>query len=185
MARAADRRRFEPCDADAAADLYDATQAVLGEAGFQAYEVSNHARGEAARSRHNLAVWRGAEYLGLGPGAHGRLVLGGRRTATRAAARIADYIAGVETTGTSVELERLDPRAAAEERLMLGLRIAEGVGLSEVAALGLDPAQAPVAPLVEAGLLSTGAGRLAATAAGRLVLDRVIAELVTGSDRAI
>ena len=183
MARAADRRRFEPCDPETAADLYDATQAVLQAAGFQAYEVSNHARGEAARSRHNLAVWQGAEYLGVGPGAHGRLVLEGRRTAVRAAPRIADYIARVEAAGTSVELEPLDPRAAAEERLMLGLRIAEGVGLSEVAALGLDPEAAPLAPLVEAGLLTAGAGRLAATAAGRLVLDRVIAELVTGADR--
>jgi oxygen-independent coproporphyrinogen-3 oxidase len=181
MARAADRRRFEPCDAETAADLYDATQAVLEAAGFEAYEVSNHARGEAARSRHNLAVWRGAEYLGVGPGAHGRLVLEGRRTGARAAARISDYIARVGAAGTSVELEPLDARAAAEERLMLGLRIAEGVGLAEVSALGLDPEQAPVAPLVEAGLLSADAGRLAATAAGRLVLDRVIAELVTGS----
>jgi putative oxygen-independent coproporphyrinogen III oxidase len=181
MARAADRRRFEPCDAETAADLYDTTQAVLEAAGFEAYEVSNHARGEAARSRHNLAVWRGAEYLGVGPGAHGRLVLDGRRTATRAAARIQDYVARVESAGSSVELESLDPRAAAEERLMLGLRIAEGVGLSEVAALGLHPEQAPFAPLVEAGLVSTCAARLAATAAGRLVLDRVIAELVTGS----
>ena len=179
MTRAADRRRFEPCDAETAADLYDTTQAVLEAAGFHAYEVSNHAQGEAGRSRHNLAVWRGAEYLGVGPGAHGRLVLAGQRTATRAAARIGDYIDRVGTTGTSLELELLDARAVAEERLMLGLRIAEGVGLAEVSALGLDPEAAPIAPLVEAGLLTAGDGRLAATAAGRLVLDRVIAELVT------
>jgi putative oxygen-independent coproporphyrinogen III oxidase len=179
MARAAERNRFEPCDAETAADLYDTTQAMLEAAGFEPYEVSNHARGEAARSRHNLAVWRGAEYLGVGPGAHGRLVLGGRRTATRAAARIPDYLARVEATGISLELEPLDARAAAEERLMLGLRITEGIGLAEVSALGLDPEGGPIAPLVDAGLLAAGDGRLAATAAGRLVLDRVIAELIT------
>ena len=124
---------------------------MLEAAGFEAYEVSNHARGEAARSRHNLAYWRGGDYLGVGPGAHGRLVLDGRRTATRAAARIADYSPRVETTGTSVELEPLDPRAAAEERLMLGLRIAEGVGLSEVAALGLASGAGALGPARRGG----------------------------------
>ncbi len=182
MTRAADRGRFEPCDAETGADLYDATQRVLNEAGFDAYEVSNHARGEAARSRHNLAVWRGAEYLGAGPGAHGRLVLNGRRTATRAAARIADYLARVEATGAGLDAgDPLAARAAAEERLMLGLRIREGVALAEVEALGLDPVREPVARLVEAGLLSAESGRLAATAEGRLVLDRVIAELITSA----
>jgi oxygen-independent coproporphyrinogen-3 oxidase len=180
MTRAAERGRFAPPEPELAADLWDTTQEVLGAAGFDAYEVSNHARGEAARSRHNLAVWRGAEYLGAGPGAHGRLVLDGRRTATRAASKIADYIARVGAKGTSLETEEpLDARAAAEERLMLGLRITEGVPIAEVAALGLDAFEAPIRDLVEAGLLTAEAGRLAATEAGRLVLDRVIAELVT------
>jgi oxygen-independent coproporphyrinogen-3 oxidase len=180
MARAAGRGRFEPCDPETGADLYDATQAILEASGFEAYEVSNHARGEQARSRHNLAVWRGAEYLGAGPGAHGRLVLDGRRTATRAAAGIADYVSRVEATGVGLDSwEPLDARAAAEERLMLGLRIAEGVGLAEIEALGLGPERAPAAGLVEAGLLISERGRLATSAEGRLVLDRIIAELVT------
>jgi oxygen-independent coproporphyrinogen-3 oxidase len=63
------RRRFAPADPDLAADLYDLTQATLTAAGFHAYEVSNHARGEAARSRHNLVYWRGEDYVGVGPGA--------------------------------------------------------------------------------------------------------------------
>lgn len=180
MARAADRRRFQPCDEDVSADLYDVTQDVLQQAGFHAYEVSNHARGEAARSRHNLAVWRGAEYLGVGPGAHGRLMLDGRRTATRAVERIGDYITHVEQAGVGFDsAEPLDSRSAAEERLMLGLRIEEGVALSELAPLLLSPDIAPVCDLVAARLLTHDRGRIAATPAGRLVLDRMIAELVT------
>jgi putative oxygen-independent coproporphyrinogen III oxidase len=91
--RAVRRGRFAPPDDELAADLFEVTQAVLEAAGLHAYEVSNHARGEAARSRHNLVYWRGEEYVGVGPGAHGRLQLGGMRHATAAPARPADYIA--------------------------------------------------------------------------------------------
>ncbi|MBS0296535.1 MAG: coproporphyrinogen III oxidase [Proteobacteria bacterium] len=178
--RAAARGQLRPPDDDLGADLYDATQAVLEEAGFEAYEVSNHARGEAARSRHNLAIWRGAEYLGAGPGAHGRVVLDGARTATVGARRITDYLAQVEKTGVGFEVaERLSPRDAAEERVLLGLRIDEGVALSALRALGLQTATAPVADLLEAGFLRIDSDRIAAMPAGRLVLDRVIAELLT------
>ncbi len=177
--RAVGRGAWSPPQGDAAADLYDASQAVLEGAGFDAYEVSNHARGEAARSAHNLAIWRGAEYLGVGPGAHGRAVLGGVRTATRTAKGIGDYLARVGQAGVGWdEVEALDPVAAAEERLLLGLRIAEGVPLAEIAALGLAAGQPRVAGLVDMGLIDIDDRRLRATAAGRLVLDRVIAELV-------
>jgi len=179
FARAVARGAWAPPDGDAAADLYDATQAVLGAAGFDAYEVSNHARSEAARSTHNLEIWRGAEYLGVGPGAHGRLALDGTRTATRTARGIGDYIARAREAGTGWdEREPLDPVAAAEERLLLGLRIREGVALAEVAALGLDPAGPRIATLAGHGLVDVEDGRLRATDAGRLVLDRVLAELI-------
>src|SRR5262249_19580790 len=122
------------------------------------------------------------EYLGAGPGAHGRLVLESRRTATRAAAKIGDYVAAVNAAGVSFETrEPLDARAAAEGRPVLGLRLAQGVGLDEVSALQLDPGQGPVRDLADAGLLTADDSRLAATEAGRLVLDRVIAELITRS----
>jgi oxygen-independent coproporphyrinogen-3 oxidase len=88
--RAFARGTLTPPDEDLAAALYEATQTVLEAAGFEAYEVSNHARDVAARSSHNLHVWRGGDYLGLGPGAHGRLTLEGERTATVAHRRIAD-----------------------------------------------------------------------------------------------
>lgn len=179
--RAVGRGRFTPPSDDLAADLYDAAQTVLEEAGFDAYEVSNHARGEAARSLHNLSIWRGAEYVGVGPGAHGRVVADGVRTATRGAPGIADYIARVAEHGVGWdEAEPLDPRAAAEERLLLGLRISEGVRLSEVAALALAPDRGVLRDLAGMGLLAVEGGRIRATGAGRLLLDRVIAELVAG-----
>jgi oxygen-independent coproporphyrinogen-3 oxidase len=172
--RAIRRGRFSPADPDLAAELYDVTQAVLQAQGFAAYEVSNHARGPAARSRHNLVYWRGEDYLGVGPGAHGRLTLQGARTATVTHLKIADYIAAVAERGVGfAERETLDPRAAAEERLLMGLRIDEGVAEAELGALPL----ARLPDLVEAGLLTRTGGRIIATAQGRLLLDRVTAEL--------
>jgi len=178
--RAVGRGVFTPAVGDLAADLYEAAQDVLGAAGFEAYEVSNHARGGAARSRHNLAIWRGAEYVGVGPGAHGRMVLDGARTATRGARGIDDYIARVGATGLGWdEVDPLDALAAAEERLLLGLRILEGVPLADVAALGLGPEAPRATALVDMGMVEVEAGRIRATARGRMVLDRVIAELVS------
>ena len=172
--RAARRGRFAPVDPDRGADLYEVTQAVLQAAGFCAYEVSNHARGEAARSRHNLIYWRGDDYVGVGPGAHGRLTLDGTRVATVAHRRVADYIAAVAATGEGfAEREALDPVARAEERLLMGLRIDEGVAEIDLAPLPLARLQA----LLEDGLLIRRRGRITATSRGRLLLDRVTADL--------
>ncbi|MBS0409762.1 MAG: radical SAM family heme chaperone HemW [Proteobacteria bacterium] len=161
-----------PGDEDAAA-LYETTQAVLEAAGFEAYEVSNHARGEAARSRHNLVYWRGWDYVGAGPGAHGRLTLDGERWATAAPGAIADYIAAAG--GPGPDRERLDPRDAALERLLMGLRTVEGVALAELAALEIPPQR--LEDLAALGLLRIAGGRLVATASGRPVLDRLTAEI--------
>ena len=98
--RSVRRGAFAPADPDLAAALYEKTQQILEDAGFAAYEVSNHARGAAARSRHNLVYWRGEDYLGVGPGAHGRLTLADGRTATETARAIPDYLASVGATGT-------------------------------------------------------------------------------------
>ena len=176
--RAVKRGSWVPPDPDTGAALFDTTQAVLEAEGFEAYEVSNHARGEGARSRHNLVYWRGQDYVGAGPGAHGRITLAGVRHATRAAAKPADYIACVGETGAGfVEREALSPREAAEERLLSGLRITEGVPLTDVAALEIAPAK--IADLVQLGLLADDPDRLRVTAAGRLVLDRLTTELAT------
>jgi putative oxygen-independent coproporphyrinogen III oxidase len=176
--RAVKRGTLVPPPEDLAAELFNVTQEVLTTAGFTAYEVSNHARGPAARSRHNLVYWRGRDYVGAGPGAHGRLTLEGVRTATFAAARPADYIARVAETGLGwATRETLSAQQAAEERLLAGLRIEDGVAFGEIAALALSAAHPEVLSLVEAGLIVPDPDRLRATPAGRLVLNWVTSRL--------
>jgi putative oxygen-independent coproporphyrinogen III oxidase len=182
--RAVGRGKLVVPDEDLAAALFETTQAVLEAAGFDAYEVSNHARGPAARSRHNLVYWRGHDYVGVGPGAHGRLTLaaspsGGGKLATTAQRKIADYIRAVAETGVGFEREALTALEAAEERLLLGLRIDDGVSFAEVAALALTADTPKVKALVEAGLLVDDPARLRATRSGRLVLDRLTGTLAT------
>lgn len=177
--RAVGRGTLKVPDEDLAATLFETTQEVLEAAGFDAYEVSNHARGEAARSRHNLVYWRGIDYVGVGPGAHGRLALPQGRTATTAHRAISDYVAAVQRVGLGFQQEILTPEEAAEERLVLGLRIDAGVAFAEMSPLGLSPDLPKVRDLVEAGLLADDPNRLRATRAGRLVLDRLTGVLAT------
>jgi putative oxygen-independent coproporphyrinogen III oxidase len=176
--RAAERGTLTPASADAGADLYELTQDRLSTAGFEAYEVSNHARGLAARSRHNLAYWRGEDYVGAGPGAHGRLTIAGARTATEAARDVRAYIAAVDGAGAGfAQRELLSAREAALERLLMGLRTVEGVCWRDLAALDLKPESRGAVDLANLGLVDLSGPRLRATAAGRPVLDRVVAEL--------
>ena len=174
--RAFGRGTLVPPDEDTAASLYETTQSVLEAAGFEAYEVSNHARGEAARSAHNLHVWRGGDYLGLGPGAHGRLTLDGTRTATVAHRNIAAYVAGVSAGTPWAEVERMDPAAADEERVLLGLRTVEGVDRRVLERLGRGPA---LDGLIDDGFLVQRDQRVVATGAGRPVLDALLRKLLT------
>jgi len=176
--RAVARGAWTPPDEDLSAALYETTQTVLAAAGFDAYEVSNHARGEAARSAHNLHVWRGGDYLGLGPGAHGRLTLDGARTATVAHRGIGAYVAGVAAGAPWSERETQSSRDAAEEKILLGLRTVEGVALADLATLGRTVEAEPLAGLIEDGFLMVEAGRVRATAAGRPVLDGVLRGLL-------
>ena len=176
--RAVRRARWTPAEPDLAADLYEATQEVLEAAGLAAYEVSNHARGEAARARHNLVYWRGWDYAGVGPGAHGRLTVAGVRHATLAHAAPAAYVRAVRETGTGfAERETLSPVAVAEERLLMGLRTDEGVDLAETAAAGLAAGDPRLARFEADGLVTLADGRVRATPAGRRVLDRLTAAL--------
>lgn len=177
--RAVARGVWTPPDEDLAADLYEATQSVLGQAGFEAYEVSNHARGVAARSVHNLHVWRGGDYLGIGPGAHGRLMLDGARTATVGHRGVADYVAGVGAGRPWAERTALSPVEAAEEKVLLGLRTVEGVPLAVLAELQMSPAGGRLADLIADDFLTLSDGRVAATARGRPVLDGVLKALLT------
>jgi putative oxygen-independent coproporphyrinogen III oxidase len=174
--RAFARGDWTPPDEDLSAALYETTQTVLGAAGFEAYEVSNHARGVGARSAHNIHVWRGGDYLGLGPGAHGRLTLDGVRTATVARRKIGDYVAGVAEGDPWAERETLDAEGAAEERILLGLRTVEGAEAAAFETLVLGDR---VAGLAEDGFLTVSNGRVIATEAGRPVLDSVLKALLT------
>ena len=174
--RAERRGRTMAADPEAAADLYALTQAITADAGLDDYEISNHARGPAARSRHNLAYWRGEDYLGVGPGAHGRLTRRGARLASVGLRRVADYIAAVES-GEGAAWEPLDARAAALERLLMGLRTSEGVGLESLSPLAIgEETRAELAPFVRAR-----AGGLRLTRKGRPVLDAVLRRLVDGA----
>ena len=174
--RAFARGTLTPPNEDLAADLYETTQGVLGRHGFEAYEVSNHARGVSARSAHNLHVWRGGDYLGVGPGAHGRLTLGGVRTATVAHRGIAAYVEGVAAGAPWSDADRQDPMEAAEERILLGLRTVEGAAVADLATLDLA---ARAEALIGDGFLTRTGDRIAATAAGRPVLDAVLKSLLT------
>ena len=175
--RAVRRGLWSPPENDAAGVLFETTEDVLGAAGFEAYEVSNHARGPAARSRHNLLYWRGADYIGVGPGAHGRITTpDGARWSTLTPSRIAEYVDRVEAVGCGVaEGAELTPFEAALERLLMGLRTTDGVALAELAALNLDPGLTE--QLAQEGFLEPGAERLVATRDGRAVLDRITLEL--------
>ena len=171
--RAVLRGTLVPVSSDLGADFYETTQSVLESAGFDAYEVSNHARGEAGRSRHNLIYWRGEDYVGVGPGAHGRLTVAGGRFATASPLAINDYVALVGREGAGAHRTRLDDREVAVERLLMGLRTVEGVALTDLTVLEIP--QTTLEAL--SALVVADDGRLIATPAGRPVLDRVIAEL--------
>ena len=174
FARAVGRGKFAPLADDIAADLFDTTQAVLGSLGFEAYEVSNHARGLAARSRHNLGYWRGEDYVGVGPGAHGRLTMDMTRHATLSPRTVGAYVDAVRRDGRSVAPAPLAAREVALERLLMGLRTLEGVATAD-----LEPLNIPARRISRfRSFAEVRAGRLVATARGRSVLDRVIAELV-------
>ena len=176
LSRAASRGVFKPVDADTAAAFYEAGVDAMAAAGFDAYEVSNFARGEAARARHNLVYWRGEAYAGAGPGAHGRLTVAGVRTATEAEAEVEAYVARVAAQGTGWRAsEPLSSREVLEERVMMGLRTVEGVAVADVAALGREAA---VVPLVEGGWLERTGARWRATPAGRLLLDSLTGTLL-------
>ena len=174
--RAAARGDWMAPDEDLAAALYETTQAVLEAAGFEAYEVSNHARGSAARSAHNIHVWRGGDYLGVGPGAHGRLTLDGVRTGTVARRRIPDYVEGVAAGTPWSEREGMDAAEAAQERVLLGLRTVEGAPVEAFEALGVAD---KVAGLAEDGFLIVTGDRVVASRTGRPVLDAVLKTLLT------
>ena len=159
--------------------LYDVTQEICGRHGLPAYEISNHAR-PGAECRHNLVYWRGQEYAGIGPGAHGRLDLDGVRHATATDRRPESWLMRVEASGHGVVTDDvLSSEERADEFLLMGLRLAEGIDPTRYAALAgrrLDPNR--IALLRDEGAIAVEAdGRLRVTQSGFPVLDAVVADL--------
>ncbi len=166
-------------DDDLARALYDVTQEIAAARGLPAYEISNHARA-GAECRHNLVYWRYHEYAGIGPGAHGRLVVDGRRRATSTEKRPETWLMRVEASGHGlVEDETLTRAEQADEFLLMGLRLAEGIDPQRYAALADHPLdEARIATLRSEGFVeSTADGRLRVTLAGFPLLDAVVADL--------
>jgi putative oxygen-independent coproporphyrinogen III oxidase len=166
-------------DEDAAAEMFHLTQELCALAGLPAYEVSNHAV-EGGEARHNLVYWRSGDWGGIGPGAHGRLTLGGTRWATETPRAPEGWLRQVETQGQGEAARVAVPLAEqAEEMLMMGLRLAEGIDLARYERLAgqpLDPDT--VSRLTDLGVVTQAGGRLAATAQGRAVLNGVLRELL-------
>lgn len=178
FAYAVKRKDWDPLDDDRSAELYDITQAMTAAAGYDAYEISNHARGAEHQSAHNRIYWSSGDWVGVGPGAHGRLTTGDERWAIEAAEKPGEYLQQVKTTGLGwAVVETLDPLARARERVAMGLRVAEGFAVRDVEELGLRLNDARVIELAADGLLSVADGRIALTGAGRLLADRIAGEI--------
>jgi putative oxygen-independent coproporphyrinogen III oxidase len=164
---------------DAARILYDVTQEICAANGLPAYEISNHAR-PGGECRHNLVYWRAHEYAGIGPGAHGRLDIAGARHATATEKRPEAWLARVEQDGHGlVTDDALTLAEAADEFLLMGLRLAEGIDatrFAQIAGRPLEPDR--IAMLRKHGLIETTAsGRMRVTLSGFPVLDSVVADL--------
>ncbi len=164
---------------DLAADMYALTQDLCAAAGMPAYEVSNHAA-EGSESRHNLIYWRYGDYGGIGPGAHGRLTLGGQRYATDTPKSPLGWLRKVETTGIGEETRTpVPPQDAAAEYLMMSLRLREGTDLARYKAMaGETPCVETIAEMEEMDFLRREGSRLIATERGRMVLNALIRELL-------
>ncbi len=166
-------------DEDTAAALFELTQEICEKAGRPAYEISNHAA-PGAECRHNLVYWRYGEYAGIGPGAHGRLVVDGRRHATATAREPEKWLSRVESWGDGVDTDDvLTPEEAGDELLLMGLRLVEGIDLRRYKAIAgrpLDPSR--LADLIAHGMVERiGPHHVRATRAGAFVLDAVVADL--------
>jgi oxygen-independent coproporphyrinogen-3 oxidase len=178
------RGDFRVLDEERAAELYEATVARLGAAGLADYEISNFAK-PGQESRHNLTYWRYGDYVGVGPGAHGRLTIAGGKLATRQHRAPEAWLDLVEQGGHATR--QRDPVSRGErlsEMLMMGLRLKEGVAVARIEEESGQPVsqaldQARLQRLIDGGFLAVTSDRLAATPAGRQRLDALLATLIT------
>lgn len=176
---AAGKLRGLPND-DLAADMYEATQDICGDAGFEGYEVSNHAR-PGCESIHNQIYWRYGDYAGIGPGAHGRLTLDGTRYAIEAPRAPARWLSQVATTGTgdlSRDVLSVDDQIA--EFLLMGMRLRQGVNLSRFSLLQSEKYSHKINALRDIEMVETAGNMLRLTKKGYPVLNAVLRTLLEG-----
>lgn len=164
---------------DHAAELYALTQTMTEAVGLPAYEVSNHAR-PGSECRHNLVYWRYGQYAGIGPGAHGRVMIEGQLTATQTEKNPERWLAAVERSGLGhSEQTPISAREQGEEMLMMGLRLAEGVSRKRFAALtGRDLTTVRLDQLAQDNLIAYSGDTIRATPSGNLVLNALLSELL-------
>jgi len=163
---------------DSAADMYLATQDICADHGMPAYEVSNHARA-GAESRHNLIYWRYGDYVGIGPGAHGRLTLNGTRYATESIRAPGGWLDAVSKGNGDCVKTSLNPDEYSAEHLMMGLRLNEGIDTERFAQLAGHPLpQKKLDDLLQMNMVTQSGNILRATDQGRAVLNAVLRELL-------
>ncbi|MEL6647507.1 MAG: radical SAM family heme chaperone HemW [Pseudomonadota bacterium] len=167
-------------DDDLAADMYDVTQETCDAHGMPAYEVSNHAQSDA-ESQHNMIYWRYGDYLGIGPGAHGRVTENETRFATESFSNPDKWLEMSETGSPIKTKKRLSPATQADEYLMMSLRLSEGLDMARYQAIsGKELSAETLDHLSEIGMLDVDHDRIRATREGRIVLNAVIQELLNG-----
>lgn len=163
---------------DTAADMYAATQEICGAAGMEAYEVSNHAK-PGAESRHNLIYWRYGDFIGIGPGAHGRITVDGQRMATDAERTPGKWLHAVEGLTPLETRHPIDPLDQAGEYLMMGLRVSDGLDKSRYENMAGQPLNADkLSYLTEIGMIRETRHSVQVTDEGRMVLNAIIKELL-------
>ncbi|WP_065334769.1 radical SAM family heme chaperone HemW [Tritonibacter mobilis] len=164
---------------DNAADMYLATQDICDAYGLPGYEISNHAR-PGAESRHNQIYWRYGDYVGVGPGAHGRITLNGQRYATEAPRAPGAWLDAVKNGQGLLPFEILKPEDQVVEYMMMGMRLFEGLDLERHEALAGKPLSVKkIQELTDWGMIVVDGARLRATSQGRAVLNAVLRELLT------
>jgi len=164
-------------DEDLSADMFEVTHEICAQAGLHGYEVSNYSL-KSLESKHNMIYWRGGDYIGIGPGAHGRLTLSGTRHATRTALAPQAWLERVaqRNTGTSHQ-EILAPQDHANELIMMGLRVSDGISRRRIEGVAGAPLNIPD-HLLDLGLLELSDSQLRATKAGRPLLNQLVQALM-------
>jgi len=164
-------------DEDLSADMFEVTHEICAQAGLHGYEVSNYSH-KSLESKHNMIYWRGGDYIGIGPGAHGRLTLSGTRHATRTALAPQAWLERVaqRNSGTSHQ-EILAPQDHANELIMMGLRVSDGISRSRIEGIAGAPLNIPD-HLLDLGLLELSDTQLRATRTGRPLLNQLVQALM-------